>query len=107
MKSIQLRAVSSAVLTVENRIHDAILTAIDNGVIQRVEMIVKSSTGLTGHGTNSEDHNPDRRDFIGNIRNSPLMSASSWLDLDSELNRSDETHNNEVFRGRQLPGVKT
>ena len=38
------REVSSAVMTVENRLHDAILTAIDNVVIPRVEMAVKSTT---------------------------------------------------------------
>ena len=91
------RAVSSAVMTVENRMHDAILTAIGNVVITRVEMAVKSITGLTGHGTNSEVQNPDRRDFLGNIRNTPLTSASSRLDLDNELNRNDETRKYEDF----------
>ena len=33
------RAVSSAAMTVENRMHDAISTAIDNVVIPRVEMV--------------------------------------------------------------------
>ena len=45
--------VSSAVMIVENRSHDAILTAIDKVVIPRVEMAVKSITGSTGHRTNS------------------------------------------------------
>ena len=36
------RAVSSAVMTVENRMHDAILAAIDNLINPRVEMTVKS-----------------------------------------------------------------
>ena len=57
------RAVSNAVMTVENRMHYAILTAIDNMVIPRVEMAVKLITGSTGYGTNSEVQNPDRRDF--------------------------------------------
>ena len=52
-------AVDSAVMTVENRTHDAILTAIDNVVIARVEMAVKSITGSTGHWINSEVQNPD------------------------------------------------
>ena len=100
------RAVSSAVMTVENCMHDAILTAIDNGVFQRVEMAVRLSTGSTGHGTNSEIHNFDRRDFQGNIRNSTLKSASSRLDLDNELNRIDETPNNEDFEGGDFPAIK-
>ena len=61
-------------------------------------MDVESITGLTGHGTISEVQNPDRKDFIGNVRNTPLMSASSLLDLDAELNRNDETRNNEKLR---------
>ena len=65
------RAVSSAVMTVESRMHDAILTVIDSVVILRVELAVKPITDLTGHGTDSEVQKPDRRDFLGNIRNPP------------------------------------
>ena len=57
-------------MTVENRMHDAILTAIDKVVIPRVQMAVKSITGSTGLGTNSEVQNPDRRDFLGNNKHS-------------------------------------
>ena len=67
--------------------HDAILTAMDNVIIPRVEMAVKSITGSTGLGTNSEVQNPDRSDFLRNIGSTPLMSASSRLDLDNQLNR--------------------
>ena len=87
------RVVGSAVMNVENRMHDAILTAIDNVVIPRVELAVKSITGSAGHGTSSEVQNLDLRDFLGNIRNTPVMSASSRLDLDNELNRNEETRN--------------
>ena len=58
------RAVSTAIMTVANRMHDAILTVKDNVVIPRVEMAVKSITGSTGHGTNSEVRNPDPRVLI-------------------------------------------
>ena len=68
------RAVSSAVMTVENRTHDAILTAIDNVVISRIAMAVKSITGSTGHRINSEIQNPDREHFVWNIRN----TRSGW-----------------------------
>ena len=36
-----MRVARSTVMTVENRMHDAILTAIDNVVIPRFEMAVK------------------------------------------------------------------
>ena len=101
------RAVSSAVMTVENRMHDVFLTAIDNVVIPRVEMAVKLVTGSTGHGTNSEVQNLDRRDLLGNIRNTPLMSASSRLDLDNELNKNDETRDNEDFEDVNYPALRS
>ena len=86
--------VISAVMTVENCMHDSILTAIKNAVIPRVEMAVKSITGSTGHGMNSEVQNPQGKEFLEIIRNTPFMSASSRLDLDNELYRNDETGNN-------------
>ena len=91
------RAVSSAVMTVKNRMHDAILTAMDKMITPRIEMTVKSITGSTGHETNSEVQNPDRRDFLGNLTSTLLMSASSRLNLDNELNRNDETRNDVDF----------
>ena len=100
------RVVSSAVMTVEIRMHDAILTASDNVVFPRVEMAVKSMTGWAGHGTSSEVQNPDRRDVLGNIRNTPRMSASSRLDLDNELNRIDETRNDVDFEDGDFPALK-
>ena len=48
------RAVNNAVLTVENCMHNVILTAMDELVIPRVEMAVKSITGSSGHEPNSE-----------------------------------------------------
>ena len=73
------RAVSSAVMIVENCMHDGNLTTTDNVVIPRVEMAVKSITGSTGHRMNNDVQNPDRRDLLGNIRNTPFMSASGRL----------------------------
>ena len=74
------RAVSSAVMTVENRTHDAILTAIDNVVIARVEMAVKSITGSTGHWINSEVQNPDRENFVWYIRNTrSCCPQAGWI----------------------------
>ena len=69
------KAVDSAVKTVENCMHDAILTAMDNVVIPRVEMAVRSITGSSRHGPNDAVQNADRRDFIGNTENTPLKSV--------------------------------
>ena len=80
-------------MTVENGMHDTILTAMDNVVVPRVAMAVELITGSTGHETNSEVQNPDRKDFLGIIRNTPLLSASNRYNLDIEMNRNDETCN--------------
>ena len=84
--------------------HDVILTATDSMGIPRVEMAMKSITDSTGHGTNGEVQNPDRWDFLGNIRNTPLMSASSRLDLDNELKRNGETRNDVDFEDGDFQG---
>ena len=75
-------------------------------VIQRVEMAVNWIKGSTGHGTSSEFRNPDRRDLFGNIRRTLFMSASSRLDLDNELNRNDETRDNEDFQDGDHPALR-
>ena len=61
------RAVSSAVMVVKNRMHEAILTAIYIVVFPRVAMAEKSITDSTGHVTNSDVQNSNRRDFSENI----------------------------------------
>ena len=60
---------------------DAMLTAIDNAVIPRVEMAVAPITGLSRQGPSSVVQNPDRRDFKRNTEKIPFISASSRLDL--------------------------
>ena len=87
----------------KNRMHDAILTAMDNVVIPRVEMAVRSITGSSGHGTNSVVQNPDKKDFIGNTENIPLKSASSQLDLKIDQERTNETRDFENFEDSDFP----
>ena len=77
-------AVDSAVINVEIRMHDAILTAMKEVVVPRVEMAVKSIRGSSGNEPNSVIQNPDRKDFTGNTENTPLSSASSRLYLNIE-----------------------
>ena len=101
------RAFSSAVMTGENRMHEAILTAIENVVFLRVEMAVKSITGSSGHGTKSQVQKTDRGDFLGNFRNTPLLSMSSRLDLDNELYMNVETRNNEDFEDGDFPALRS
>ena len=50
--------------------------------------------------------NPDRKYFLGNFRETPLISASSRLDLDNDLNRNDETRNDEDLDDGQFLALK-
>ena len=101
------RAVIIAVMAVENCMHDSILTSIDKMVVPRGEMAVKSVTGSTGQGTISEIQNLNRRDFLGNIGNTPLTPASSRLVLDNEIDRNDETRNNGDVEDGDFPALRS
>ena len=97
---------NNAVWTVESREHDVILTAIDKMVILRVEKAVRSITGSSRHGFNSEVQNPDRRDFLQNAGNTRLMSASKRLDLSTNQDRNDETRIEENFKDGNFPALR-
>ena len=99
-------ALYKAVMAVENRMHDTISTAMDNVVIPRIEMALRSITGLSGHGPNSEIQNPDRRDFLGNAGTTSLMSASSRLDWNTNQDRNDETRYEENFEDGDFPALR-
>ena len=86
--------------------HDAILAVMDNVVTSRAEMAVKLITSSARFVTSSQVQNPDRRDFLGNIRNTPLMSTSSRLNLDTDTNRNDETRNDVDFEDDNFPALK-
>ena len=101
------RAVDNAVMTVENRMHDAILTAMNNGIIPRVEMAVRLITGSSGQGPSSVVQNPDRRYFTRNTESTTLMSASNRLDLNVDQYRIGETRNVENFEDGDFPALRT
>ena len=84
-------AAHSAFNAVKNRMHDAILTAMNDVVIPRVEKAARSITGSSGNEPNSMVQNPDRRYFTGNTENTPLRLASSYLDLNIDQDIIDET----------------
>ena len=71
-------AVDGAVIVVENSLHDAILTAMNSVVIPRVDMAARSVTCSSRNGPYSLVQNLDRRDFMANIENTPVKSASSF-----------------------------
>ena len=100
------KTVSSALLTVKICMHDAIFTVIENLVMPRAEMALKSITGSAGHETRSEVQNHDWRYFLGYIRDTLLMLASSRLEVDNELNRNDETRNDKDFKDGNFQTLK-
>ena len=96
----------SAVMAVKNRMQDAILTAMIIVVIPPFTMAVRSITGSSGKGPNSIVQNPDRSDFTGNIEDTPLRSASSWLDLNIEQDEIDETPDIDNSEDGDFPETK-
>ena len=101
------KAVDNAVNTVENRMHGATLPAMDSFIIQRVEMAVRSITGLSRHGPNSTVQNLDRMDFIRNRENTPLKSSSNRLDLNIDQDSIDEQRDVESFVDGDFPALRS
>ena len=99
-------AVDSAVFAVGNLMYDAILTAMNNVVIPRIEMAVRSITGSSGNGPNSIVQKPDRRHFTGNTEYTPLRSASSRLDSNIEQDEIDETHEIDISDDGDFPATR-
>ena len=58
-----------------------------------MSQIVKSKTLIEGN-------------FSGNARNTPLMSASSRLHLNTNQDRNDETRNEENFKDGDFPALR-
>ena len=71
----------------------------DNAVIPRVEMPVKSVAESSKRGPNSVVENTDWKDFSGKTENTPLIWASSPVFLNVDQNRNDETRSSKNFVG--------
>ena len=99
-------AVDNAVVAVGNRMHDAILTAMNNADIPRVDMAVRSITGSSGNGTNGVVQNPDVRDCTGISEKTPLRSFSSMLDSNFEQDEIDEARDIGISEDGDFPLTK-
>ena len=77
-------AVNSDVIGAENHIQDAILTAMHNVVILRVEIAVKLMKCSSRIGPNSMVRILIEKDFRANTGKTPLRLASSRLDSNIE-----------------------
>ena len=83
------------------------LTALDSVVIPEVEKAVRSITGSSGHGPSSEIQNSDRRDFRRNTEDTPLMTASSCMELNPDHSKNDETQNNESIQDNDFTALRS
>ena len=99
-------AVDNALIAVGSRMHGAILTAMNDVVIPRVGMAVRSVTDSSGNRTNGIVQNLDRRDFTGNTENTSLRSASSLLNLILEQDEIHETRDMGNSEDIDIPETK-
>ena len=78
--------------TVEDRIQNAILTAIDNIVAPKNHLAIRSINAFSGRDVTSVSANLERREQVG--INAPLESASGSNDTLGRSKANDETRHN-------------
>ena len=85
--------VDNVMTTVETRIQDALLTAMENLEIPRVELAMKSINASPGRSVDGNVLDPDQRDFSGNVQGLQMTAWSRILSC-TGLNKIDETRGN-------------
>ena len=91
--------------TLETRVHDPILFAIENLVIPRVELAMKRANESSGRRVDGNVLEPDQRGFSGNVEGLQ-MTASSRIHSRTDLNGIDETRGNVTSVGRWFDGQR-
>ena len=86
------REMNNIVDTVEDRIHNAIVTAIDNIVAPKIELALRSINASSGRDVTSVSANLERREHTG--INAFFENASENKDTLSVTNVNDETRHN-------------
>ena len=86
------REMSNIIDTVEDRIKNAILTAIDNIVAPKIELAIRSKNAFSGRDVTSVSANSERREHVGS--NAPFENASGNNDTIDVSNVNDETRQN-------------
>ena len=87
------REVDNLMTSVETRIQDAVLTAIENLVIPSVELALKSANAPSERSVDGIVLDPDQRDFLSKIEGL-RMTAPSRINSHTDINRIDETRAN-------------
>ena len=85
---------------------DAFLTAVDNVVMPRVELAVRSITESSVRGPNSVVQKSDQRYFTRKTEKTPLILASSRLDSNIEQEKNDENRNAGNFEDEDFPVLR-
>ena len=85
--------VDNVMTSVETRVQVAVLTAIDNLVIPRIELAMTSANMRSEESVDGNALEPDQRDFLGNIEGL-RMTAFSRKNSHTDLNRIDDTRGN-------------
>ena len=85
--------VDNVITSVVTKTQDAVMTAIENLVIPRVELAMKSANASSGRSVDGNVLKLDQRDFSGNIEGLQ-MTASSRINSPTDLNWFDETRGN-------------
>ena len=83
------REMSNIVDTIENRIQNAILTAIDNIVASKIELAIRSINASSGRDVTSVFVNSERREYVG--IDTPFENASGNNDTQVVSKVNDET----------------
>ena len=86
------REMNNIVDTVEDRIQNAILTAIDNSVTPKIELAIRSINASSGRDVTSVSANSERRERVG--INASFENASRNNDTLDISNVNDETRHN-------------
>ena len=97
--------VKDAVATVETRVHEAILSAMDNLVAGRMELAMRSVGVSSVPSPSSDVLDPDQKEFSGDTIDLQ-MTTSSGCNSRANLIRIDETHGNFTVEDANLPVVK-
>ena len=87
------REMSNIVDTVENRIQNAILTAIENLVAPKIELAIKSKNASSGRDTTSVSANSERRERVGIVAFFEIASKNNDT-LDASIINGETRHNN-------------
>ena len=99
------REMSNIVDTVEDRIQNAILTAIENIVAPKIELAIRSINASSGRDATSVSTNSERRERVG--INASSKNASKNNDTLDVSNVNDETRHNNTDELSELSDPET